>query len=324
MVWEISLSMGTGFVLAAWAVIGNDALQTVGTYLASNQDRTPKVVQMLFLCSITSGVMLTGWWLNHGDPAWGRLSAPTSLIPLPTPLGWVFMIPPLAVLALTRWGAPVSTSFLVLSSFHPANTKALLASSATGYCLAFSLGLVSYGLGTRWLNHWRGGQDSHGSSEGRGWLVLQWMATALLWSQWLIQDMANIFVYLPRQLSAGAMASCTALLCLGVCLLVASGGGPMQAILRSKRSSTDLVSATVIDMLFGLCLLVKTVISTVPLSTTWVFLGLLGGRELALRPSEPNSLIQTLGTDVGKAMVGVIVSLLIAQLLQPWIPSGVG
>ena len=60
------------------------------------------------------------------------------------------MLPPLAVVALTQWGAPVSTSFLVLSSFMPANIGRLLSSSLTGYGLAFAVGLAAYGLGL-WL-----------------------------------------------------------------------------------------------------------------------------------------------------------------------------
>ncbi len=72
-----------------------------------------------------------------------------------------------------------------------------------------------------------------------------------------------------------------------------------------------------IDTLFGICLLVQSLMSTVPLSTTWMFLGLLAGRELALRPAEPGNVLQTIGADVGKALVGVIVSLLITQMLQP-------
>ena len=32
-------------------------------------------------------------------------------------------------------------------------------------------------------------------------MVLQWLSTAFLWSQWLVQDLANIVVYLPRSFS---------------------------------------------------------------------------------------------------------------------------
>ena len=33
------------------------------------------------------------------------------------------------------------------------------------------------------------------------WLIAQWASTGFLWSQWLIQDAENIFVYAPRELS---------------------------------------------------------------------------------------------------------------------------
>ena len=33
------------------------------------------------------------------------------------------------------------------------------------------------------------------------WILLQWVTTAYLWGVWLIQDMANIFVFLPRHVS---------------------------------------------------------------------------------------------------------------------------
>ena len=60
-------------------------------------------------------------------------------------------------------------------------------------------------------------------------------------------------------------------------------------MLRTKTNSSDLRSATLIDLLFGLCLLYKAFLSSFPLSTTWVFLGLIGGRELALRIKQQTS-----------------------------------
>ena len=103
---------------------------------------------------------------------------------------------------------------------------------------------------------------------------------------WLVQDLANIFVFLPRKLEMFPMLICTLVLCVGLCVLIATGGGPIQGVLRSKTNTSDLRSATVIDFFFGLCLLYKAYLSTFPLSTTWVFLGLLGGREIALRIKE--------------------------------------
>ena len=50
---EMTPWMLVGFLLAAYAVIANDSLQTLGTYIASNASRTPKGLQMGFLSAIT-------------------------------------------------------------------------------------------------------------------------------------------------------------------------------------------------------------------------------------------------------------------------------
>ncbi len=64
--------------MAAAAVVGNDALQTLGTFLGSNSGRTPLPAQMAFLLGLPAVVLGLGWWLNGGDPAWGRLAQFTS------------------------------------------------------------------------------------------------------------------------------------------------------------------------------------------------------------------------------------------------------
>ena len=315
-----------GFLLAGFSVVANDSLQTLGTYISSNRQRTPKSVQMIFVCCITSIVLFLGWYLHQGEPAWGRLNS----FPVPERFTWAYIIPPIAVLALTAWGAPVSTSFLVLSSFVPENIGRLLGSAISGYVMAFFLGLTAWGFGIWLLERWifRRNQDSQEIS--KIWFVIQWFSTGFLWSMWLVQDMANIFVYLPRNLNFISMGVCTLILCVGLCMLIVIGGGPIQTVLLSKTNTSDLRSATLIDFMFGLCLLFRAFLSSFPLSTTWVFLGLLAGRELALRIRELEqkniftnqmygSLSSVIGSDLGKASVGLIVSLVIALGIQPLI-----
>ncbi len=315
-----------GFLLAGFSVVANDSLQTLGTYISSNRQRTPKSVQMIFVCCITTIVLFLGWYLHQGEPAWGRLES----FPVPERFTWAYIIPPIAVLVLTAWGAPVSTSFLVLSSFVPENIGRLLDSSISGYVMAFFLGLAAWGFGIWLLERWifRRNQDSQ--EINKIWYVIQWFSTGFLWSMWLVQDMANIFVYLPRNLNFISMGVCTLILCVGLCMLIVIGGGPIQRVLSSKTNTSDLRSAGLIDFMFGFCLLFKAFLSSFPLSTTWVFLGLLAGRELALRIRELEqktvftnqmygSLSSVIGSDLGKASVGLIVSLLIALGIQPMI-----
>ena len=319
---EASALQIIGFLLAAYSVVANDSLQTLGTYLSSNKGRTPKALQMLFICGVAAAVLLIGWFLHPaggglGDPAWGRLEK----FPQPDNFNWVYLLPPIAVLALTQWGAPVSTSFLVLSAFEPKNATKLVLNSLSGYVMAFVLAMVVYGL-LMWILEKKVLRSHQEGTEVKNyWFALQWLSTGWLWSQWLVQDMANIYVYLPRQLSFGEMALSALMLCIGLCVLVWIGGGPIQGVLRSKINTNDLRSATVIDFLFGCVLFWKANITQFPLSTTWVFLGLLAGREIAVRIrlklSDRQPLYKVLGSDLFKAGVGIVVSLIVALAIQP-------
>lgn len=98
-----------GFLLAGYAVIANDSLQTLGTWLNSNKD-----IKWYWLWAYAS-VILVGVFIYgqfQGDVAYGRLDK----IPYIEPTIW-HVLAPLALLLLTRKGIPVSTSFLVLSAF---------------------------------------------------------------------------------------------------------------------------------------------------------------------------------------------------------------
>lgn len=415
-----------GFLLAAWAVIGNDSLQTLGPFLQANRGRTPRWLQALALCAVLCGVLLLGWWRNGGDASWGRLAA----YPEPSLFGWVELLPPLAVLLLTQVGVPVSTSFLVLTAFTPANLPALLRRSLFGYGLALAVGLLVYGAVVLWLRWWRlrsaevggdpprsvglagtnrtqaapdlraapagssprgqellgaGPLGSAGEASGDSLadavsrsapisdalvtalvsaapsarndaalarpdglsapaaqrsrpaggfaaaarpelaagtaLALQWLASGWLWSQWLIQDLANLFIYLPRHPSGGAMALALAVLCLGVWLLLAESGGAIQAILRRKSDLGTPLASAALSLVYGLILALLAVWGREPLSTTWVFLGLLAGRELALllqpQPRPLVDLALDLGRDLALAALGLAVSLVVALAVQP-------
>ena len=336
-----------GFVLASWAVIGNDSLQTLGPFLQANRGRTPRWLQALFLCALLCAVLLIGWWRNGGDPSWGRLES----YPAPHLFGWAELLPPLAVLLLTQAGVPVSTSFLVLTAFAPANLPALLGRSLLGYGLALATGLLLYGACSLWSRSRAmppvdasaapqrppsaaaspehpgrtlpadaavAQTDGHLTSLA---LALQWLAAGWLWSQWLIQDLANLFIYLPRRLGGGALAFALALLCTGVCLLLAENGGAIQRIVRRKSGLERPAASATLSLIYGLILALLALWGREPLSTTWVFLGLLAGRELALT-LEPRArplaeLALDLGRDLALAGLGLAISLAVALALQP-------
>ena len=93
-----------GFGLAAYSVIANDSVQTLGTFIASNQR-----FKWYWLATAASAVLaftlIYGWNINDGDIAFGRLNK----IPYQT-IQWYHAAAPLILVLLTRGGIPVSTS----------------------------------------------------------------------------------------------------------------------------------------------------------------------------------------------------------------------
>ncbi len=305
-----------GFSLAAYAIVANDAIQTLGTFLSSNSER-PWWVLWLYACAILVAVFIYGWYLNFGDVTYGRLEK----FPMP-PMGftWLHIIPPLAILILTRYGVPVSTTFLILTVFTPGNLGAILQKSLIGYVLAFGLASVVYYWAAKGFESYCLNNSCNGPS--KFWTSLQWASTGFLWSQWLIQDLANIFVYMPRHLSLGVLLGCLILLLILHAVLFYFRGGAIQGIVTSKTNTQDIRSATIINFIFGFILLFFKEYSNMPMSTTWVFLGILAGREVALtlrfKHREFKETRKMVVQDVVKAGFGLGVSVFLALTLPPF------
>jgi len=234
---------------------------------------------------------------------------------------WKHLIPPIALLILTRYGFPVSTSFLVLISFQPAVLSSMLTKSLLGYALALVVAIMVYKLvvgamESKWLK--QRNVEIH-----PGWVVAQWSATAFLWAMWLIQDMANIFVYLPRMPNPLWLAFAIIWMVVVQAFIYYSHGGKIQKVVTSKTNTHDIRSATVVMLVYGAVLYVFKIQSNVPMSTTWVFLGLLAGREIAFALSmkkrnrrEMRNALRMARKDMVKAGFGLGVSVAIAFVIN--------
>ena len=392
-----------GFGMACLAVMGNDALQTLGPFLASQRWRGNRWLQGLVLAVVLCVVLLLSWVAGGGDPAWGRLDR----FPPPDPFRWRDLVPLLALLALlvlTRLGLPVSTSFLVLTAMAPVQLGGMVRKSLVGYGVAFGLAALLYGLLAPWLEGQppeleaiqseephlgaplsrpsvseaqlpetplsealrpessvseaersetplsrpsvaeaqRFGASLSEAERSEGplsvvpgsavallklaqpgglvsWQALQWLATVVLWCQWLVQDLANIYVYLPRRLNLAELLATLVVLCGAVALIVTLGGGPIQGRLRSKCRLADPRATTVISLLYGLVLLLFLGGDRLPMSTSWLFLGLLAGREVGLTcrgTGQPaGAMVQDLTWDLLRAAAGLAMSLVVALLV---------
>ncbi|MBT7759118.1 MAG: hypothetical protein HN732_17445 [Rhodospirillaceae bacterium] len=301
-----------GFMLAAYAIVANDAIQTLGTFLSSNAHR-PWWLLWLFASTVLTVVFIYSWVVYDGDIAYGRLEK----FPMPEVFTWALILPPIVVLILTRFAIPVSTTFLILTSFAATQLSGMLIKSLLGYAIAFAAGMVIYMLISR-IFYRRFLADGDAPTPGY-WVALQWISTAVLWSQWLVQDLANIFAYLPRQLDTATLLFALVVMLALHAALFYRRGGAIQGIVTSKTNTHDIRSATIIDFIFALILIYFKEMSNVPMSTTWVFLGLLAGRELALvimlKVAEMGPTARVIAKDAGKALAGLVVSVAIATTM---------
>ncbi len=313
-----SIAMWVGFVFAGYAVIANDSIQTIGTFIASNKQR-PWWVLWLFIGGVMLVTIAYSFFTHDGDVTSGRLSS-KGFAEAPTSFAFLQVAGPLFLLILTRLRMPVSTTFLLLTSFaaDPESVGKVLSKSVSGYVLAFTVAITAWLLLGRWMDRTFKG-EAH-----RGWYVGQWLATTFLWSMWLIQDAANVAVFLPRKLELVEFLAFAAVLFGGLGVLFKLGGDKIQQVVDEKASVVDVRHATVIDAVYGLILLVFKFSSNIPMSTTWVFIGLLAGREIAInvtrakRERRPRrELARLIGRDLAYVTLGLIISLVIAVAVNP-------
>ena len=301
-----------GFSLAAYSVVANDSVQTLGTFMASNQR-----FKWYWLATAASAVLaftlIYGWIVNDGDITFGRLNK----IPYQT-IQWYHAGAPLILVILTRVGIPVSTTFLVLSAF--ASTVVLekvLMKSVVGYGLAAMVAYlvwigVSYFINEKF--------DKVKDNHRRAWVIGQWCTTGFLWYTWLSHDVANIAVFLPRQLPVNLLIVCIVLLSVLLFYIFWDRGGRIQKIVYSKTGTRYTRSATIIDFIYAIILLYFKQYNDIPMSTTWVFVGLLAGRELAMATyfgkKKSKSVFPLVAKDFGKMMVGLGASVALVLLVH--------
>lgn len=305
------IAMWIGFLFAAYAAVANDSIQTLGTFIASNQDKKWWVLWIFI-----GGIFLftVGYsWVNYaGDVSHGRLMAKGFDV-APTEFHFLQIAAPVFLLILTRLRMPVSTTFILLTSFAaaPAAIGKVLAKSMSGYILAFFLGFFVFLAISKLAKKYFVGEAKF------GWTIAQWITSGTLWSVWLMQDAANIAVYLPRSMAFSEFMGFALVVFVGLGLLLYYKGGRIQKIVTEKSVITDVRFATIVDFIYCIILFYFKLHSKVPMSTTWVFIGLLAGREvaMAIRNTGENSLgasVRLMLKDFSFAMIGLVISIAIA------------
>jgi hypothetical protein len=310
-----------GFGLAGYSVIANDSIQTLGTFIASKQ----KWFKWYTLASAASFVMILaitwGWYSYDGDISYGRLNR----IPFQE-IQWYHAVAPAILLVLTRVGIPVSTTFLVLSAF--ASTVVLekmLVKSIVGYGIAAAVAYVCWIVISKFIN-----EKFDEVTEDKWisfWRNSVWVTSGWLWWVWLSHDVANIAVYLPRQLDVSLLLIVLAYFSVLIFYIFYIHGGPIQKVVLDKTGTRYARSATIINVIYAAVLYYFKELNDIPMSTTWVFVGLLCGRELAISTMNKDYkfkyVFPLIGKDFAKMIFGLSVSIAIVLAIHYYIiPKG--
>jgi hypothetical protein len=307
-----SLARWFGFMIASYSAIANDSIQTLGTLIASHGDKKWWYL-WLFIGLIFVATILYSWMVYHGDVSYQRLTE-KGLSEAPKNFSFLQLFAPIVLLILTHWRVPVSTSFLLLNVFATDTGTLLhvLHKSFYGYFIAFLSAFFFWIAIAKLVNKYAS------ATPWRGWIALQWLASGALWSVWIMQDASNIAVFLPRQLNILELCCFIGFIFFGLGLLFALRGDRMQKILSEKSDLTDVRAATLVNVVYMLILAYFENINNVPMSTTWVFIGLLAGRELAISLSESTLLtkkkalshsMSLIKKDLQKAFLGLLIAI---------------
>jgi hypothetical protein len=260
-------------------------------------------------------------WSNYDGDVSNQRLASKGFEQAPTEFSFLQLAAPLILLILTRMRMPVSTTFLLLNAFSTKTSAILgvLYKSLSGYFLAFFTAMIVWLLVSRLIKKYFKGKPH------KIWVVFQWIISGILWSVWIQQDAANIAIFLPRSLSAWEFVAFAGYIFLGLGLLFYLKGDKIQGIVDEKTGVTDVRAATLVDFIYALLLYYKLFESTLPMSTTWLFIGLLGGRELAIsitrsqlkkRKKATKRAIKMIGKDMLFALIGLLISLILALAIN--------
>ena len=312
-----------GFGLAAWSVTANDSIQCLGTFIASKQ----KWFKWYTLAASASFAMIVtvsyGWWMYDGDISYGRLTQ----IPYQE-IQWYHAVAPGILLLLTRIGIPVSTTFLVLSAF--ASTVVLekmLLKSVVGYAVAAVAAYVCWIGISKFINEKF--DEITTNWKITFWRNAVWVTTAFLWATWLMHDVANIAVYLPRKLDISLLVIVLIYFTILLFYIFYIQGGAIQKVVLDKTGTRYARSATIINTIYAVVLYYFKELNDLPMSTTWVFVGLLCGRELAISTMNKEYkfkyVFPLIGKDFVKMIFGLSVSVgIVLAIHYIIIPKGLG
>ncbi len=299
-------------MLTTYFIMVNNSIQTVGFFTASNKQNN-KINTFYFLSVVFVVTMLFSWLCYKRELHFLLLNR-TRYNPH---LSIFLLLLPVIIDILTKLRMPLSAAFLVIPVFSDSGTvKGMVTKTFMSYVLAFVVSFLAWKIiYTLFRGHVRVKKDEQ---IGKVWIFMEYIFTGAVWAMWLTISACNFVVFLLRVfvLKDFILFLFMGILC--IYLMVYNGGGEMLKIIEDK-SDVDIKNTTIFNALLSITMLIIRCVSKIPITSTWMFLGTMAGRELAVASSSAvskyKSCYKKILIDLKLAIFGIVLSLITVEIL---------
>ena len=303
--------------LVTYNVIFNNSIQTIGLFIASNKNKGI-FYNLLFFSSIFIFAVLLSWFLTEREVHYHLLdSIDYSEIELQ------FLLLPILISFLTKKQVPLSATFLIIPLFANSSTiSSMINKTTVSYFLSLIGSLVIYKfLYTKYKNL----LSDEKTDTGKIWIVAEYVSTGILWFSWLTVSLCNFVIFLPRKFDITDIVLLSSIGIVTIYCILISNGGEIQKIIDQKSDVKNIKTTVIFNSLFAFTLLFIQHLDNIPITSTWMFLGVLAGRELAisvttkrLAGEKYRLCLAKIWKDLRLAIIGIILSLLFVRVFK-WV-----
>lgn len=299
-------------------IMFNNSIQTIGLFIASNGDKKT-IPNLIFFSSIFVLSILVSWFLTSKEVHYHLLD---SINYEEDYINVLFIFLPILLYFFTKKRIPVSATFLVIPLFANKNTiESMINKTSVSYFLSLITSLVVYNL---LYKKYKNVISNEKENTSKTWLMAEYVSTGVLWFSWLTVSLCNFVVFLPREFLIYDLLLLSIIGIITIYCILVSNGGEIQKIITQKSDVKNIKTAVIFNTLFSFMLLFIQHINNVPITSTWMFLGVLAGREIAISLNTfhlngalkyKNCLLK-IWRDLSSAILGIILSLIFVYIFN--------
>lgn len=304
------------FMLAitCYTLIANNYIQSIGTFIINNKIKFKS--NLIFITLSFTLSTLISWLIFDGNIDYNLLNN----IEYKKNLAIAMIFIPLLLNVFTKYGIPVSATFLVIPLFSDSNTlNTMLIKTTTSYFLAFMVSFFIWNFIKKHFNHLM----KMDAKPNLFWNIMEYVTTSLVWIAWNMLNICVFVVFVDRKFNIYELIAVSLIVLVVLYIIMTGNNKQIEEIINEKNETENKKSIAVFNLVFALILIYIEFFSNVPLTTTWVFLGLLAGKDLSdsfseniiFSNSKTKKSILKIIKDLHKAIVGIVFSLIFVKIV---------